>query len=709
MGDAAGIRAGRAFVEIGGNDAPFLKTLRSTEHHLSSFAGAVKSLALYELGQKVLAPVIEQFTAMGVAMEHAALKTGMTVEEISGLGYAAQVSGVEMGALEMGIARMSREIAKAVNGSAEANEALKRLGLSADQLASLSQSDRFKLFAQQIATIPDPSMRAAAALETFGRGGYQLLPMLSKGAAGIQEAKDEAERFGFIVSEEAAAAAHELDKAMIALHLSLKMTVFTLGMELQPLLLESVEWIRVHVSATAEWIKGHKELIVSLGEVAAGTLLVTRALALLATQAGRTNIALGLIGYLAFSVTDGFGMLAESAEYAAQKAAKVREEGDKQRATALSLMDRLSELNAQEELSNRQKTEASNIVDTLAKKYGVFGITIDGVTGKLINLDLAQRRANESMTKAAADQLRKEIKALDAQVQAADLNWFQRGWFGAGAIIGVSQTPNEKERLARAKPLLDMQEKIARLRQLLGGDTEALTAGAAAAGVAGLPPVSDPKAYAAEVRKLDSEISKARVAMIEDEAQRKRSERDLAHQEELAKINELNVDAQQKAELRHKSEMAYTFQILGWERELKDKLAKEDEKQMQEVWEQDQRRAERSMELQDEMAKAQAELDLQGMDRRLKILDIEQDAALRKADVEAGEADQILALFGLRRQLERRRGETLTSQMAFNPWALRGMGGGPMQQIADNTKRGADAGVALVKKVGRMETMVWKP
>jgi len=72
--------------------------------------------------------------------------------------------------------------------------------VSVEDLAGLSPEQQFKLIADRLAEIEDPTPRAATAMDVFGRSGTKLLAMLSGGAAGIEELQEQARGLGLTIT-----------------------------------------------------------------------------------------------------------------------------------------------------------------------------------------------------------------------------------------------------------------------------------------------------------------------------------------------------------------------------------------------------------------------------------------------------------------------------------------------------------------------------
>src|SRR4030042_523164 len=199
------IRAGRAFVELFADDSKLVRGLKRASAKLKAFGESVRNmgLKLAGLGAAVVAPLLAStkvFSKMGDNLAKMSARTGFSVETLSELGFAADLSGASMEDLEKSIRRMQATIVDAAQGLSTATDALATLGLKVEDLAGLSPERQFKLIADRLAKIEDPTLKAALAMELFGRSGTMLLPMLSGGAAGIEELQEKARKLGLTIS-----------------------------------------------------------------------------------------------------------------------------------------------------------------------------------------------------------------------------------------------------------------------------------------------------------------------------------------------------------------------------------------------------------------------------------------------------------------------------------------------------------------------------
>lgn len=313
MADTRGIRAGRAFVELGVSDK-LAAGLKRAAARLKAFGEGVRSVGLRTaaIGAAILAPLVgsaKVFADTGSALFDMSQRTGISVEALSELGFAAEQSGTDLATLEAGIRKMQRSITDAAQGSTSAQEALALLGLTVEQLSGLSPEDQFKLIADRIAQIKDPTVRAAAAMELFGRSGTSLIPLLSGGARGIEALQEQARRLGLTMSTEDARAAEEFGDVLDALTKVVKRLFFAIGSALAPMLKEFAESATRIVVRTSAWIQQNKQVIVTVSKVAAAVLAAGAALIGLGLLITGIGAAFGLLASVATGVGTAIGVI----------------------------------------------------------------------------------------------------------------------------------------------------------------------------------------------------------------------------------------------------------------------------------------------------------------------------------------------------------------------------------------------------------------
>ncbi len=300
MPSAQGIRAGRAFVELFADDSKLVRGLRRAEKKLKAFGESIRNLGLKTMGvgSGLLAPLAaaaQLFAGYGDSVAKMAQRTGLSVEALSELQYAARLSGVEVTALEGGLRRMQQTIYDAGRGLSTATEALAQLNLTTADLAGLAPEQQFKLLAERISQVEDPTLKAALAMSIFGRSGTQLLPLFASGAKGIEMLQAEARRLGLTMSSEDAKAAEAFSDALDRLWQVVKMGVFNIGAALAPTLQMVAEKITRVAMVASVWIKQNQQIIVTVLKVAVVIVAVGLALTVLGTIISSLGTMLGVL------------------------------------------------------------------------------------------------------------------------------------------------------------------------------------------------------------------------------------------------------------------------------------------------------------------------------------------------------------------------------------------------------------------------------
>jgi len=141
-------------------------------------------------------------------------RLGASTEALSQLRFVAERSGVSFETLTMGLQRMTRRIAEAASGTGEARDALKELGLSAQELNRQRPEDQFKRIADQIARVGNQGDRVRLAMRLFDSEGVALVQTMEQGAAGIERLQQQADRMGLTVTEQIAKQAEAYEDAV---------------------------------------------------------------------------------------------------------------------------------------------------------------------------------------------------------------------------------------------------------------------------------------------------------------------------------------------------------------------------------------------------------------------------------------------------------------------------------------------------------------
>jgi hypothetical protein len=295
-----GIRAGAAYVELYTNNSRLVKGLKSAEQRLKAFGGSIRSIGtrLVGLGSLLAAPMaaaVGSFASAGDQLDKMAGRTGVSTNALSELGFAAEQSGQSLEVVEQSLRKMQKTIGDAFAGLTTASDAFSRIGVSLSELEGLAPEEQFERIADGLAAIADPTFRAAAAMDIFGRSGTALLPMIADGAEGIRQLREEARDLGLSIDSDQATAAAELVDAWNRIKRAAKAALFSIGSALAPALIDLLDTIKPIVVSTGRWIRDNKQLLVTFAKIAAAVVAAGVGLIVAGSLIAGAGAALGLV------------------------------------------------------------------------------------------------------------------------------------------------------------------------------------------------------------------------------------------------------------------------------------------------------------------------------------------------------------------------------------------------------------------------------
>jgi lambda family phage tail tape measure protein len=188
-------------------------SLKNLEKVAEGAMKVLEGLALIEAGRK-LVEFAEHTLEAEANLAKMSQRTGVAVDQLSELTYAANLSGLSAEQLEKGIKKLQTTLSNAAAGNQQAASSLASVGVNArdSQGKVLGAADALEKIAAKFAATKDGSDKAALAVQIFGRAGTQLIPLLDKGQEGIAKFREEAKKLGIVLSEEDAAAAEQLEQ-----------------------------------------------------------------------------------------------------------------------------------------------------------------------------------------------------------------------------------------------------------------------------------------------------------------------------------------------------------------------------------------------------------------------------------------------------------------------------------------------------------------
>jgi hypothetical protein len=155
-------------------------------------------IAMFNLGKRG-ADYVDQ-------LKDQAENLSLTLRGLEALRFAAERNGSSVQSVESAIEKMNKSLGEAVTKGGDAAEAFSRIGLSANQLATMAPDAAFKQIADSIAAMKNPYEQAYAAQQIFGKGAQQIMTLLRAGSGAIDEATKKVEEYGRAVSSDDAKA-----------------------------------------------------------------------------------------------------------------------------------------------------------------------------------------------------------------------------------------------------------------------------------------------------------------------------------------------------------------------------------------------------------------------------------------------------------------------------------------------------------------------
>lgn len=215
---ASGGALGRLSVVLGLDSAEFTSGLNKADYQSkqsldkiaknAAIAGAAIGTAFVAAGAAMTIMVKKSMDNMD-AMSKLAQSSGIAIDSLTSLGYAADLSGVNVETLGANMVKLTKNMSDAAKGTGDAKDAFSAMGVSVlDANGKLiGADDMLGELADKFAQYKDGAEKTALAVAIFGRAGAQMVPFLNAGRQGLADAQAEASKLGITLSQETASAA----------------------------------------------------------------------------------------------------------------------------------------------------------------------------------------------------------------------------------------------------------------------------------------------------------------------------------------------------------------------------------------------------------------------------------------------------------------------------------------------------------------------
>lgn len=206
-------------VDIAAKTASFESGIKRVEDQLTDFGETVKKaleFAGISLGIKELIDQFDEFAEHAETMSHAAEKTGLAVDEISRLQFAATQSGVAADSLTSAVEKFSKAATESTTKAGEQRAAFAAIGVSVtDANGAIKPMEQLlEQVADRFESYRDSAEKTTLAQILFGKAGADLIPVLNLGSQGIQDLGKRSDELGNTISEKTAKQAEEFNSKL---------------------------------------------------------------------------------------------------------------------------------------------------------------------------------------------------------------------------------------------------------------------------------------------------------------------------------------------------------------------------------------------------------------------------------------------------------------------------------------------------------------
>ncbi len=217
---------------------------------IAGFKAAVKGAARLIKGITVdSAKMADQFAK-------SSKKLGISVETLSALNLAAELTGMNFASMANGLKILTKNVYDFSLGVGEAKDVFEEMGIVVTR-ADGNLKDAETLFleiADAMGKLEDDTKRAAFAQRLFGRSGIEMVPLLKEGRGAIEEMMQEARDFGIVIDANTAKMGEDFVDAQRRFTAAIDGAKLAIAQELLPVLREWLE-------DGAKWIADHREEI----------------------------------------------------------------------------------------------------------------------------------------------------------------------------------------------------------------------------------------------------------------------------------------------------------------------------------------------------------------------------------------------------------------------------------------------------------------
>jgi lambda family phage tail tape measure protein len=249
-------------------------------------AGLIAGASIAALGVGITALVMP-VARVGDEFFKLSQKTGVSVEALTALDYAAKLSDVSTEGLTKALQKLSVAMFDSQVIGEEGSAALKALGVSATEVnGQIRPTEQVLLdLADKFSAMPDGAEKAALAVKLFGKEGLAIIPFLNQGRVGITALMEEAQRLGLVMSEDVARASEVFNDNLTRLSAIFEGVQRQIGAAVIPVLADFTEQVILAQGETGSFSNELQKISVNREAILAFLESVASGLAFIAESA----------------------------------------------------------------------------------------------------------------------------------------------------------------------------------------------------------------------------------------------------------------------------------------------------------------------------------------------------------------------------------------------------------------------------------------
>lgn len=158
----------------------------------------------------------------GDEVDKTSQKLGLSNKAYQEWDYVMKICGTEMSSMTTGLKTLTNKLDDAKNGSESAQAMFSALGISMEDIQTMSREDLFEKTIAGLQGMADSTDRAALANDLFGKSGQNLAPLFNMTAEETQELIDKANELGMVMTDEGVKASADYKDSLTTLDGTMK-------------------------------------------------------------------------------------------------------------------------------------------------------------------------------------------------------------------------------------------------------------------------------------------------------------------------------------------------------------------------------------------------------------------------------------------------------------------------------------------------------